>query len=353
MRFVVFGLTVSSTFGNGHATAWRALSRALGRLGHHVTFFEKDAPYHARHRDLDRFEGGDLHLYETWSAALPEATRAVAAADVAMVTSFCPDGVAAAELVLDSRAPRKVFYDLDTPATLALARAGQRPSYLGPGGLGRFDLVLSVTGGAALDELVTILGATRVGALHGAFDPELFHPVPARPALRADLSFLGTWVADRAEALSSFFVDAARAREDRRFLVGGALYPPSYPWPANVTRVGHLPTRDLPAFFCSSRLSLHLTRRAAAALGYCPSARLFEAAACGAAIVSDAFEGLDRFFTEGREIIVARSAADVLAALDRDDGELERMGRAARERALGEHTADHRARELCRIVERG
>ena len=131
------------------------------------------------------------------------------------------------------------------------------------------------------------------------------------PALRADLSFLGTWVADRAEALSSFFVDAARAREDRRFLLGGALYPPSYPWPANVTRVGHLPTRDLPAFFCSSRLSLHLTRRAAAALGYCPSAGLFEAAACGAAIVSDAFEGLDRFFTEGREIIVARSAADV------------------------------------------
>lgn len=351
MRFVVFGLTISSSWGNGHATLWRGLVRSLARLGHTVTFFERDVPYYARHRDLERLPDGELRLYEAWEPLVPEARTALAGADVAMVTSYCPDGVAAAELVLDSRARCKVFYDLDTPVTLALARAGQRPAYLGPNGLGRFDLVLSFTGGAALDELRALLGARRVAPLYGSVDPDVYKPAPPRDDFRADLSYLGTWAADRVQAMEALLVEVARRRPDRRFLVGGALYPASYPWPPNVARIEHVAPPDHPAFFASSRLTLSITRAVMAELGYCPSGRLFEAAACGAAIVSDVFEGLDRFFTPGREILVARSAADVLAALDCSDEELSRIGRAARERALEEHTADRRARELVAAVE--
>jgi spore maturation protein CgeB len=351
MRFVVFGLTVSSSWGNGHATHWRGLVRALARQGHAVAFFERDTPFYAAHRDLERLDPGDLHLYEAWDPVLPEATRALAAADVAIVTSYCPDGVSAAELVLDSRARCKVFYDLDTPLTLALARAGQRPAYLGPGGLGRFDLVLSYTGGAALEELRALLGARRVLPLHGAVDPEIHRPAAPSPAYRADLSYLGTWAADRVAPMEALLVEPARLRPERRFLVGGALYPGSYPWPPNVTRVEHVPPADHAAFFASTRATLNLTRAVMARLGYCPPARLFEAAACGAAIVSDAFEGLDRFFTPGREILVARSAADVLAVLDRSDEDLARLGQAARERALAEHTFEQRARDLLVAVE--
>lgn len=351
MRIVVFGLTVSSSWGNGHATLWRGLIRALARLGHTVTFFERDAPYYARHRDLDRLEGGELRLYEAWQPLVPEARTALGSADVAVVTSYCPDGVAAAELVLDSRAPRKVFYDLDTPVTLSLARAGQRPAYLGPSGLGRFDLVLSYTGGAALDDLRSILGARRVAPLYPSVDADRYLPVPPRADYRADLSYLGSWAADRVQVMEALFVDVARLRPDRRFLVGGARYPASYPWPANVGRVEHVAPAEHPAFFASARVNLNLTRAVTASFGYCPSGRLFEAAACGAAIVSDAFEGLDRFFAPGREILVAHRTEDVLAALDRSDEDLARIGQAARERALAEHTADRRARDLIAALE--
>jgi spore maturation protein CgeB len=211
--------------------------------------------------------------------------------------------------------------------------------------------VLSYTGGAALDELRSLLGARRVAPLYGSVDPDVYKPAPPRAELRADMSYLGTWAADRVQAMEALLVEVARRRSDRRFLVGGALYPASYPWPPNVARIEHVAPPDHPAFFASSRLTLSITRAVMAELGYCPSGRLFEAAACGATIVSDVFEGLDRFFAPGREILVAKSAADVLAALDCSDEELSRIGHAARERALEEHTADRRARELVAAVE--
>src|SRR5689334_9072808 len=123
MRIVVFGLTISSSWGNGHATLWRALARALGRLGHHVTFFERDMPYHAVHRDLHAIEGGELRLYGSFADARQSASRAIEAADAAIVTSFCPDGEAACELVCGSRGVVRAFYDLDTPLTLEAVRA--------------------------------------------------------------------------------------------------------------------------------------------------------------------------------------------------------------------------------------
>ncbi|MBX6322792.1 MAG: glycosyltransferase [Rhodospirillaceae bacterium] len=346
MKLVVFGLTVSSSWGNGHATLWRGLLQALARRGWRTTFFEHDVPYYAQTRDLHALAGcGGLVLYPSWEEVAGHAARELAEADVAVVTSYCPHGVEATELVLGARGLR-VFYDLDTPVTLSRLTDGEALSYIGPRGLKDFDLVLSFTGGAALDELASRLGARRVLPLYGHVDPDVHRPVPAAPGYRADLSYLGTYAPDRQAALEALFIEPARQRPERRFLIGGAQYPHDFPWSDNIFFVRHLPPQEHPAFFSSSRLTLNVTRQAMARMGWCPSGRLFEAAACGAAILSDWWPGLDTFFDPGREIIVAHDSADAVDALDGDDGELRRLGERARDRVLAEHTSQRRAAEF-------
>jgi spore maturation protein CgeB len=351
VKLVIFGLAISSSWGNGHATLWRGLCAALIRRNHRVVFFERDVDYYAQNRDLFELPGGRLVLYPGWPDALPQARRELADADAAIVTSYCPDGVAATALVLDSPVPRRVFYDLDTPVTLARLAAGETVPYLAPGGLGGFDLVLSYTGGRALDELRHRLGARRAAPLYGSVDPAVHRPVPPVPGYRGDLSYLGTFAADRQAALEALFVEPARRHPERRFLLGGACYPADFPWTGNIFFVRHLPPGEHPAFFGSCRLTLNVTRAAMAAMGHCPSGRLFEAAACGAPVISDAWEGLDAFFAPGREILIAHGPDEVGAALSLGDAELRRIALAARERTLAEHTAACRALELERLLD--
>ncbi|HKH49950.1 MAG TPA: glycosyltransferase [Thermoanaerobaculia bacterium] len=350
MKLVIFGLTLSSSWGNGHATIWRGLCRALHRLGHRVVFFERDVPYYSFNRDLVELPGTELRLYRSWDEILSEARREVADADVAMVTSYCPDGIAATGLVLDSDGPQRVFYDLDTPVTLARLEAGEPMAYIGPSGLGGFDLVLSYTGGAALAELRERLGARRVAPLYGSVDPEVHRPSEPLPQYQADLSYLGTYAADRQPVLENLLLEPARRLPDRRFVIAGAQYPESFPWEPNVWFVRHLPPADHPAFFASSPLTLNVTRADMARMGWCPSGRLFEAAACGTAVLSDTWEGLGDFFEPGREILLATTPVEAMAAISLPRDEVARIARAARERALAAHTADQRAREMLEIL---
>jgi spore maturation protein CgeB len=350
MKLVVFGLTLSSSWGNGHATLWRGLCRALARRGHRVVFFERDVPYYALHRDLRELPGTDLRLYRSWQEILPEARREVADADAALVTSYCPDGVAASDLVLSTDGPASVFYDLDTPITLEKLAAGEEVPYLPLHGLGGFDLVLSYTGGAALNELRERLGARRVAPLYGSVDPEVHCPAEPIPAFEADLSYLGTYAADRQEALERLFLEPARRLPEKRFVLAGAQYPVDFPWGTNIFFVRHLPPADHPAFFASCPLTLNVTRAAMALMGYCPSGRLFEAAACGAAVLSDTWEGLDAFFEPGREILLAGTAEEAVEAISLPRQEIRRIARAARERALAEHTADRRVEEMLELL---
>lgn len=351
MKLVIFGLTVSSSWGNGHATLWRGLCRALAERGHRVVFFERDVPYYAEHRDLHHLPGGELVLYPEWEDALPAARRHLEDADVAMVTSYCPDGVAASGLALGSRAPLRVFYDMDTPVTLAALERGEDVPYVPTWGLGDFDLVLSFTGGASLGELRRRLGARRALPLYGSVDTTVHHRVRPAEVFRADLSYLGTYAADRQATLETLFIDAARALPEQRFLIGGAQYPRDFPWTDNVFFVRHLPPADHPAFYSSSRITLNVTRAAMARMGHCPSGRFFEAASCGTPILSDGWEGLEEFFTPGEEILVARTTEDTLRALRMPQEELDRIARQARERTLEEHTAERRARDLEEILE--
>lgn len=350
MKLCIFGLTVSSSWGNGHATLWRGLIRALTRRGWRVTFFERDVPYYAGARDLYGIEGGELVFYSDWNEVRRKAEREIADADVAAVTSYCPDAVAATGLVLAAASALRVFYDLDTPVTLSLLKQSGRPDYIGEGGLAGFDLVLSYTGGEALTELGSALGARSTAALYGHVDPDRYGPAAPRLDFAGDLSYLGTYAADRQAGVERYLVEPARLRPDRRFVIGGAQYPHDFPWTENIHFVRHLPPPDHPAFYASSRLTLNVTRRAMADMGWCPSGRLFEAAACGTAIATDTWPGLEDFFEPGREVITVRSTDDVVAALDLPDVELERIGRNARERVLRDHTSDRRARELEAIL---
>ena len=351
MRFVVFGLTISSSWGNGHATLWRGLCRALHERGHSVVFYEQDAPYYRQNRDLFAIQGGELVLYEQWSDVARRAARDVAEGDVAMVTSYCPHGVEATELVLSCARGARVFYDLDTPVTLSRLRRGEPIGYIGPNGLAGFDLVLSYTGGAALDALRLELHAARVAPLYGHVDPQVHRPVPPASRFGSDLSYLGTYAEDRQAQLEAFFVEPARQRPHQRFLIGGAQYPQDFPWAENIFFVRHLPPAEHPAFYASSRLTLNVTRQAMAEMGWCPSGRLFEATACGAAVLSDGWDGLDAFFEPGEEILVARTTQDALAALDLGDAEIARIAAAGRERTLAEHTSAKRVETLERILE--
>jgi spore maturation protein CgeB len=345
MKLVIFGLTVSSSWGNGHATLWRGLLKALGRAGHDVTFFERDVPYYASHRDLTALPEGRLILYRDWEEILPEARRQVSEADVSMVTSYCPDGIAATGLVLESNSTR-VFYDLDTPVTLSELRRGKTVDYIGPRGLRDFDLVLSYTGGVALEQLKTELGARCVAPLYGSVDPEVHKPVAPLEMFQCDFSYLGTYAEDRQAALEELFIEPARRLPNQKFLIGGAQYPQEFPWAKNIFFASHVAPPDHPAFYSSSRLTLNVTRGAMAEMGYCPSGRLFEAAACGTPILTDWWDGLGEFFDVGSQILVARTAEEAVAALCLAREELEKISRAARERTLAEHTAERRAADL-------
>jgi spore maturation protein CgeB len=351
MKLVIFGLTITSSWGNGHATLWRALCRALHRRGHEVVFYERDVSYYASNRDLFSLDGITIVLYDDWTQIEYTARRQVLDADVAMVTSYCPDGVAASRLVLESASGVSVFYDLDTPVTLHQLKNGARVSYLPEEGLSGFDLVLSYTGGEALRELKERLGARDVAPLYGSVDPQLHRPAHPQLHYQCDISYLGTYAADRQEALVELFVEPARRLPNRKFVIGGAQYPEGFPWANNIFFVRHLPPSEHPAFFSSSRLTLNVTRKVMAEMGWCPSGRLFEAAACGVPIVSDAWDGLEDFFEPDREILIARNCAEAIDAIERPDAELRSIANAALERVLSQHTADYRVLELEKILE--
>ncbi len=353
MKIVIFGLTISSSWGNGHATLWRGLCKNLVRAGHTIVFFERDVPYYADNRDMAELLGGRLVLYRSWQDASPIAEAELRGADAAILTSYCPDGLDATALILDRMRGLKVFYDLDTPVTLDRLRAGEALSYIGSRGLADFDLVLSFTGGPRLvEEYRRRLGARQIEPLYGHVDPDVHRPVPPQSHYHAALSYLGTYSADRQAVLEELFVRPARVRRDLRFLIGGAQYPQDFPWSSNIYFVRHLPPAEHAAFFASSRLTLNVTRRAMAEMGWCPSGRLFEAAACGVALLSDRWDGIEVFFTPDEEIVLAACERDTLSALATGDGQLARMAARARERTLDEHSSSKRAEQMISLFER-
>ena len=343
MRIAILGLSVTSSWGNGHATNYRALLGAMAGRGHDVVFLERDVPWYAAHRDLPDPPHGRTVLYGSLEEL--EAHRdVVAAADLVLVGSYVPEGVVAAGWALDAATGVTAFYDIDTPVTLADLERGAC-EYLVPSLPARFDLYLSFTGGPTLDLLARRYGVARPRAFHCLVDPGAY--LPRQVEQRWDLGYLGTYSDDRQPALDRLLLEPARRRPGLRFVVAGPMYPEHIEWPANVERIDHLPPAEHAAFYAAQRLTLNITRADMVRAGWSPSVRLFEAAACAVPVVSDRWEGLHAFFADEAEILVASGPDDVLRHLERvDAARRAAIGEAARRRVLAEHTAEHRVVEL-------
>lgn len=347
MKIVIFGLSITSSWGNGHATTFRALCRALRSRGHGIVFFEHNLEWYENNRDLPHPEFCDVHLFETWKDVLPVVRRELRGCDVAMVGSYFPDGVAAVNEVLEQTHAVKAFYDIDTPITVAQLRERGGTDYLRVDQIAGFDLYFSFTGGPMLREIENRFGARRAVPLYCSFDPDQYHSFPPTKRFACDLSYMGTYAPDRQPKIEEFLCEPARLMLRAKFIVAGPQYPESVVWPKNVKRIVHLNPRWHARFYSSSRLTLNVTRRDMVLAGFSPSVRLFEAAACGATIVSDNWPGLDSFFQPGSEILLPASSADVCRYItDINASELQRIGRNAQERVLAEHTSRRRAEDF-------
>jgi spore maturation protein CgeB len=344
LKVVVLGLSLSSSWGNGHATTYRGLVRELVRRGHDVLFLERDVPWYARNRDLPEPPFGTTMLYESLEELEDRHTDAVREADVVIVGSYVPEGVAVGDWVQAQARGVKAFYDIDTPVTLAKIARGDY-EYLAPAQIAGYDVYLSFTGGPTLRRIERDYASPAARVLYCSFDPELYYP-ETQP-LAWDLAYMGTYSDDRQPTLNALLVEPARAWGAGRFCVAGPQYPEHIAWPSNVEYIAHLPPAEHRAFYNRQRYTLNVTRADMIEAGWSPSVRLFEAAACATPIISDRWSGIESLFAPGREIFLASDAAQVLSVL-REVGEDERreIGARARARVLAEHTAAHRAEQL-------
>jgi spore maturation protein CgeB len=346
VNIVIFGLSITSSWGNGHATTYRALAKALHRRKHRIVFFEKDQEWYSSNRDLPHPDFCNVRFYDEWISVLPSVRSELENCDVAIVGSYFPDGIAAVQEVLESNATVKAFYDIDTPITFAKLRTGGS-DYLQEDQVAGFDLYFSFTGGPLLARLKSEYGVRAAVPLYCSFDPDEYFPRGVYRRYQCDLSYMGTYAADRQAKLERLFAEPASRLPGSKFLLAGPQYPDKLKWPGNVRRIKHLSPRWHPHFYSSSRLTLNLTRKDMVAAGYSPSVRLFEAAACGAAIVSDSWPGLETFFRIGEEILVAEDSAQIISFLKHmEDAGLRRLGDLGRERVLAEHTSSKRAEEF-------
>jgi spore maturation protein CgeB len=344
MRIVLLGLSITSSWGNGHATTYRGLVRALSARGHDVLFLERDKPWYAAERDLPLPPWGTTRLYGSLDELRAEHAAAVRDADAVIVGSYVPDGVAVGEWVVETARGVPAFYDIDTPVTLAKLARGDH-EYLTPELVRAYRLYLSFTGGPIPDRIEDELGSPCAHAFHCFVDPDAYPVIETEP--RWDLGYLGTYSPDRQPALARLLLEPARRNPALRCVVAGPSYPHDITWPVNVERIEHLSPAEHPAFYAAQRFTVNVTRAEMVAAGWSPSVRLFEAAACAVPVISDVWAGLETFFTPGDEILVPADARAVMQTLtSTSEHERRAIGRRARARVLAQHTAEHRAAAL-------
>lgn len=351
MKLVVFGLSISSSWGNGHATTYRALLRAFAARGHEIVFYEWNAPWYAGNRDLAHPAYVTLRLYDEWPSVAADAVAEARAADATLVGSYVKDGPRVIDDLAEAGVDPLFFYDIDTPVTVAALRKGDA-EYLRRDQVPLFTRYLSFTGGPFLHEVLEgELGAREARPLYCSVDVDRYRPTEIDPLLVSDLAYMGTYAPDRQPVLERFLIEPARRMPERKFYVAGPQYPDDIRWPANVLLNPHLPPSLHPQFYSSARWQLNATRADMVQAGWSPSVRLFEAAACGAAMISDRWPGIEHFFTPGEEILLPESTEEVVAILRGTPDDARRaIGLAARERIVAEHTAAHRAEELEALV---
>ena len=343
MKIIILGLSITSSWGNGHATTYRGLIRELSARGHDVMFLERDMPWYADNRDAPRFAHATVGLYRSVTELKRLHREHIRDADAVIVGSYVPEGATIGAWILDTAEGVTAFYDLNTPDTFA--RFGQNGNSISLGLISRFDLYLSFAGGPLLDQFGDKLGSPMARPLFPAVDARLFFPEYSKQTW--DLGYIGRHTDDCLPVFDRLLLEPARRWSEGRFIVAGSRYPRSLRWPGNVKRVPQIAPQKRRTFYNSQRFTLDLMPPDALAMGYSPSARLFEAAACGTPVITEFWQGLDAFFTPDEEILVSHSADETLIYLEEiSEPDRRRLGYRARERALSRHTTRHRAAEL-------
>ena len=353
MKIAFFASSLVSAYWNGAATYYRGIVRALHERGHRVRFYEPDAYGRQQHRDIDDPEWAEVIVYpgEGDDNALRMVEHARGADLVVKASGVGVFDTLLERAVLELQSPttRVVFWDVDAPATLDRLRDDPRDPFraLVP----RYDLVLTYGGGDPVVNAYESFGARTCVPIYNALDPQTHHPVPREARFAADLGFLGNRLPDREARVEEFFLRAAAALPERRFLLGGSGWHDKA-MPGNVGYVGHVYTADHNAFNTSPMAVLNVSRDSMARYGFSPATRVFEAAGAAACLITDAWEGVELFLEPGREILVAADGAAVAAHVQAlDDASARRIGAAACRRVLAEHTYAHRAAQLEALLE--
>ena len=348
MKIVILGLSITSSWGNGHATTYRSLIKGLYARGHTVHFLERDVPWYAGNRDEDHFHYCKVSLYASFSELQLQYKTEIQNADLVIVGSYVPQGVDVGKWVVENAGGITAFYDIDTPVTIAKLEKGDY-EYIHPELIPQYDLYLSFSGGPVLEVFTSKYGSPGALPLYCSVDPDLYYP--EKVSQKWDLGYLGTYSDDRQPPLEKLLVDAASQWPEGRFVVAGPQYPVSIRWAPNIKRFEHLPPARHRRFYNEQRFTLNITRKDMIRMGYSPSVRLFEAAACGVPVISDYWEGLDSFFQFNEEILLARSPFDTLSYLEKmPEPERKKIGENARQRVLEAHTGNKRAEELEQYV---
>lgn len=344
MKIAILGLSVTSSWGNGHATAFRSLVKGLSKRGHSVVFLERDMPWYSANRDMPESEFCSIIIYNSVSQLKKDHLKEIVQADAVIVGSYVPDGIEAGQWVIDNAPGIKAFYDIDTPVTLSKLRSNTC-SYLSPRLIPHYDIYLSFSGGKCPGIFEYEFGSPATRQFYCSVDPDLYYP--SRSVKKWDLGYLGAYSDDRQSSLENLMLEAARRWEKGRFIVAGPQYPQHISWPNNVERIEHMPPSLHIDFYNHQRFTLNITRADMIKTGYSPSVRLFEAAACGVPVISDWWEGIDSIFTPGEAIFISRSPNDTLEILN-NISERHRLnvGEKAKQTVLKQHTGLQRAIEF-------
>lgn len=341
---VIFGLSLSSSWGNGHATTFRALLRGLHAEGRRVLFLERRQPWYLDNQDLPAPDFCELEFYDDIAEVTARHAHRLTQAGAVIVGSYVPEGRALIDALHRMPLRQLCFYDIDTPVTLDMLARGEE-QHLARRQVPLFDCYLSFSGGRVLDRLRDDWGARNPVALYCSVDPDAYLPMDVPK--RWDLGYLGTYSPDRQPGVRALLIEPARSLPQMRFVVAGSMFPDDIDWPDNVDRIDHLPPEHHAEFYNAQRFTLNITRAAMRTLGWSPSVRLFEAAACGTPIISDRWPGLSDLLPEGQAVILADTTADVVAALsDTGPGVGQAMADRARATILADHTGRARARDL-------
>jgi spore maturation protein CgeB len=344
LDITIIGLSITSSWGNGHATTFRGLVRELDRAGHKVSFLEKDVPWYAENRDMPEPPFCSTYLYKDIAELKEKYSAFISGADLVIVGSYVPDGVLVGNFVLQVAKGLTAFYDIDTPVTLAKIEK-EEFEYIHPLQISQYNLYLSFTGGPTLKKLEKFYFSPMARPLYCSFDPEIYFPEEIEK--RWDHGYLGTYSIDRQKPLEDLMLHAAEELPDQKFVVAGPQYPADISWGKNIERIEHLAPSEHRMFYNQQRFTQNITRADMIKAGHSPSVRLFEAAACATPVISDYWDGIETIFEPGAEILISRSKEETISYLTQiSEEERKAIGERAREKVLKHHTAAHRAAEL-------